>query len=84
MRRVNGTKMPATSKLGSESRTDLWSVVHRKVAKDWKKKSSPPVASSWLTGALPRMGVMISRCTPTPSRAPSATRPAPPSHTGQP
>ena len=76
--------MPPTSRLGSASRTDLWSVVHRKVANDWKKNRRPPVASSWLMGALPRMGVMISRCTPTPSRAPSAIAASPPSHTGQP
>ncbi len=30
----------------------LWSVVQRKVAKDWMKNSSPPVARSWLTGGL--------------------------------
>jgi hypothetical protein len=34
MRRVDGMKMPAISKLGRERRTDLWSVVHRNVAKD--------------------------------------------------
>ena len=55
--------MPPTSMVGSVTRTERWSVVQRKVAKDWMKKSSPPVARSWLMGGLPRMGVMMSRCT---------------------
>jgi hypothetical protein len=46
IRRVAGRKMPPISKLGSEKRTLRWSVVQRKVAKDWTKKRRPPVASS--------------------------------------
>ncbi len=76
--------MPPTSRIGSAKRTVLWSVVHRNVANDWRKKRSPPVARSWLTGAFPRIGVMIRRCTPSPSNAPSATDSAPASQRGQP
>ena len=64
MSRANETNMPATSRVGSVSRTERWSVVHRNVASDWMKKSRPPVARSWFTGGLFRIGVMIRRCTP--------------------
>ena len=84
MTRVNGRKMPPISTLGRLSRTDRWSVVHRKVANDCRKKSRPPVASSWLIGALVRIGEMISRCTAMPSRAPTTSVTGPASHTDQP
>ncbi len=76
--------MPANSRVGRARRTVRWSVVHRNVANDCRKKSSPPVARSWFTGGLPRMGVMIRRCTPTPSTAPSTIEAMPASHIGQP
>src|SRR6266446_466425 len=70
-RRANDRNMPPYSSVGSVSRTERWSVVHRNVANDWRKNSSPPVASSWFTGALPRIGEMISTCTAMPRSAPS-------------
>ena len=82
--RVAGRKIPPISQLGSEKRTVRWSVDHRNVANDWRKKRSPPVASSWLTAALPRMGEMIRTWTAIPRSAPRASATPPPTQTGQP
>src|SRR5438552_663708 len=83
-RRANDRNMPPYSSVGSVSRTERWSVVHRNVANDWRKNSSPPVASSWFTGALPRIGEMISTCTAMPRSAPSPTLARLPIQMGQP
>jgi len=84
MRRATEIGMSRISSRGRASRTERWSVDHRNVANDCRKNSRPPVASSWFTGALPRMGEMMSRCTPMPSSAPRATLTSPPTHIGQP
>lgn len=84
IRRAKERNMPPTSSTGRFSRIDRWSVVQRKVANDCRKKRSPPVARSWLTGGEERIGEMISRCTSTPRRATAATAPPPASHTGHP
>ncbi len=82
--RVNEMKMPPTSSVGMATRTERWSVDQSRVAKDCTKKSSPPVARSWLIGGLARIGVMIRRCTSTPSSAPTPMAPRPASQSGQP
>jgi len=84
MSRAKDRNIPPTSSTGRSRRTVRWSVVHRKVAKDCRKNRSPPVARSWLMGALARMGEMIRRCTPIPRRPPRATAPSPASQSGQP
>ena len=76
--------MPPTSMRRQATRTERWSVVQSSVANDWMKKSRPPVASSWLIGGLARIGVMMSRCTSTPSSAPSPIDARPASQSGQP
>ena len=84
MSRVKEMKIPPISMVGSVTRTDRWSVLHRNVAKDWMKKRSPPVARSWLIGGLARIGEMMSRCTARPRSAPRPSEANPASPEGQP
>ena len=63
---------PATFNTGSRRPRFLNSMPNRMVAADWRKNSTPPVASSWLIGAAPSSGAMTRTCSITPS-APTAT-----------
>ena len=70
----------ALTKAFTSPRSTLSWIVRGHLAKDQVFVSH----TYWFTGALPRMGEMISTWTPIPSSAPSATLARPPSQIGQP